>query len=241
MFIDFSKLFHQASKDRARGHAPIPADMSLWPKSWVNVEYKTYPGLARITLPEVTRQHDLFQAIRERRSGRDPHKGKVMLEEIATLLRYSCGEVRAQENKRAQPSGGERYPIEAYVLVFLGSPGLTPGIYHYAVGEHVLEVLSNREFSAEDIREIFPIAWVGNAACTILLTAVFDRTKRKYGERGYRYILLEAGHIGQNLSLVAAALGISCCVSSTNDEVIDRLLSIDGVSESLVYNVVLGR
>ena len=73
------------------------------------------------------------------------------------------------------------------------------------------------------------------------MTAVFSRTQNKYGERGYRYVLLEAGHVGQNLALAAEALGLRCApLAGTRDETIETLLDIDGVTESLVYTLVFG-
>ena len=73
------------------------------------------------------------------------------------------------------------------------------------------------------------------------MTAVFQRTQMKYAERGYRYVLLEAGHIGQNICLVANAVGLaSCPIVGTYDAALERLIDIDGVTESVVYALGLG-
>ncbi|OGJ54835.1 hypothetical protein A2880_02980 [Candidatus Peribacteria bacterium RIFCSPHIGHO2_01_FULL_49_38] len=70
----------------------------------------------------------------------------------------------------------------------------------------------------------------------VIITAVFSRTINKYGDRGYRNILIEAGHVGQNLYLVSESLGLKCtAIAGTKDEEIERFLDIDGVTESVVY------
>jgi SagB-type dehydrogenase family enzyme len=74
------------------------------------------------------------------------------------------------------------------------------------------------------------------------MTDVFWRNQNKYGERGYRYILLEAGHIGQNIYLVSEALGLKCCaLGGTRDENLEELVDIDGVTESVVYALAVGK
>ena len=73
------------------------------------------------------------------------------------------------------------------------------------------------------------------------MTAVFSRNQMKYGERGYRYVLLEAGHIGQNMYLNAAALSLKCCaLGGTIDSKLEKFLDIDGITESVVYAVAFG-
>ena len=80
-----------------------------------------------------------------------------------------------------------------------------------------------------------------SAACSFLWTAVFERTLRKYGDRGLRYVYLDAGHVGHALQLAAAALGLgSCCIGALFDDEVNRLLGIDGVHESIVYAASVG-
>ena len=74
------------------------------------------------------------------------------------------------------------------------------------------------------------------------MTSQFERTQMKYGERGYRYILLEAGHIGQNICLVSETLGLKCCaLGGTMDKNLEELLDIDGETESVVYGFAIGK
>ena len=144
--------------------------------------------------------------------------------------------------RRAQASGGARFPIEVYPIVFRSSGELPAGLYHYNVKEHKLGVLLEQEFEDRDIDKLFTYPWVKDAAIGIVMTAVFWRNQNKYGERGYRYVLIEAGHIGQNMYLVSEALGLKCCaLGGTRDENLETLIDIDGETESVVYGLALGR
>jgi SagB-type dehydrogenase family enzyme len=217
-----------------------------WPEKWKTIYYKSYPRLAKIDLSRRTPKADFFNLIENRQSRREFLKKPISLEELSILLRYSCGENTFTDNSgrvfRAQPSGGARYPVEIYPLVIRGRDGLDAGLYHYNVQTHQLDVLLRKEFKDPDIDELFTYPWVKNSGAVFLMSAVFWRTQNKYGERGYRYALFEAGHIGQNLYLGAEALGLKCCaLGGTNDEVLERLLDIDGINEALVYAVTIGR
>jgi SagB-type dehydrogenase family enzyme len=84
-------------------------------------------------------------------------------------------------------------------------------------------------------------AVVLNASLVIFITALFERSVFKYGDRGYRYSLIEAGHIGQNLDLVCAALRLACLnIGGFFDRRVDELLELDGVSHSTIYSVAIG-
>ena len=79
------------------------------------------------------------------------------------------------------------------------------------------------------------------AAATVFITGVFERTKRKYGERGYRYVLLDIGHLGQNLCLAATAAGLAMMTTcGFFDDDVNRLLGVDGLDEAVVYVAFLG-
>jgi SagB-type dehydrogenase family enzyme len=81
-----------------------------------------------------------------------------------------------------------------------------------------------------------------DAGCVFVWTAMVGRSKWKYRERAYRYIYMDAGHLGQNLYLAAAALNLGCCtVGAFFDEEMDRLMDIDGKEEITVYLGAVGR
>lgn len=240
---DFSLLFQQSSKDHFKGHEPILKDSTSWPEEWKTTYYKSYPRLPSIALSEVPPKKDFFELARARSSQRKFSRAPITKRDLSLLLKYSCGTtgmLHGGRSRRAQPSGGARFPLEVYPLVFHGED-IKPGVYHYNVKAHALDVLWERAFSSKDVERYFS-SWAQQASVGFVITAVFSRNQVKYGERGYRYILIEAGHVGQNLYLVSGALGLMCCaVGSTGDTALEDLIDVDGVAESLVYALVVGK
>lgn len=241
----FSDIFHQASKNRAKGYPSTPADDAEWPEEWKTIVYKEYPRLPKLRLAGDPPPADFFDLIKARQSRRNFTRAPITERELSVLLKYSCGTtgmLDEERHRRAYPSGGARFPLEAYAVVLREMPGVPAGAYHYNVLDHALEVLRDERLSDEETGALFSYPWARDAAAIAVLTAVFSRTQKKYGERGYRMILEEAGHVGQNLYLAAEALGVKCvAMSGTNDEKLERLLDIDGVTESVVYALALGK
>lgn len=245
--IDFSKIFHQSSKNYFKKLSKLPQKKyEDWPEAWKTTYYKTYPRLPKVDLednPPVGK--DFFELIKKRRSRRDFKKNSVSKTELSLILKYSCGikgEAHEGHHHRAQPSGGALFPIEVYPIIFRSGADLKSGLYHYNVKDHKLDVLWDREFSEKDIKELFTYEWVKDSGLTLVMTAVFWRSQQKYGQRGYRNILLEAGHIGQNVYLVSEALGLKCCAfSGTFDDNLEKLIDIDGITESVVYALAVGK
>ena len=141
---------------------------------------------------------------------------------------------------RTAPSAGALYPIETYVAVNQVTD-LTEGIYHYAVKNHFLEELQRGDF-----RKALTHAALGQTVCrtaavVFIWTAIFQRSKWKYKQRGYRYIYLDAGHIGQNLALSATTMGLgSCQIGALYDDELNQILNLDGIEESAIYMSVVG-
>ncbi len=230
--------FHQQTKQRQL----LPADESKWPEEWKTISYKTYERLKRIPLQQEEKINaSLITTLDSRRTSRSFSQNPVTLSQWSTLLRHGVGITNASKELRAYPSAGGRFPLETYLIIFQASSTLPAGIYHYAVDAHALNVLLEKEFSSEEKNSLFTYPWAANAAAALFFAACFHRTEEKYGDRGYRSILLEAGHAGQNVHLLARALNLSCCsLAGTHDEKIEQLLGIDGVTESLVYALLLG-
>lgn len=243
MEIDFSQLFHQYTKSFKH---QIPMDDSLWPEEWKTVYYKKYPRFAKIKLSSKEHKYDLFQALEKRSSQREGMGKEISLNDLSLLLKYSCGITRKSANgdgRRVQPSGGARYPIETYGLLLKPGKGLKPGFFHYDVEEHHLDLFWQEKISQEKLAGIATYEFIKDASLIIFLTAVFWRTQIKYGQRGYRFALIEAGHIGQNIYLLCQALGFKCCALGgfrISDEKIEEMLGVDGVTESLVYALAIG-
>lgn len=241
---DLSKIFHLSSKDRSRNHPPVSRDFAEWPDEWKTIYYKSYPRLPKLRLTVDHPSNELFTLAQKRRSRWDFADLALTQKELSALLRYSCGntDLPTRDYRRVYPSAGARFPIEIYPIILKSGEDLRAGLYHYGISDHSLDTLWDLKLSDEHIGELFEYPWVKNASLVIIMTAVFWRTQNKYGERGYRYVLLEAGHIGQNLYLVAEALGLKCCaLGGTIDGEVEKLLDIDGVTESVVYAIAVGK
>jgi SagB-type dehydrogenase family enzyme len=117
---------------------------------------------------------------------------------------------------------------------------LCAGIYHYDPLRHVLEVLELKELDAQ-LGHVHLYPELASAPVLLAVTGMFGRSRFKYGLRGYRFTLLEAGHVMQNVVLAAAALSLSAIpVAGVDDRGLERLLRVDGVDESVVYCAALG-
>ncbi|WP_430515103.1 SagB/ThcOx family dehydrogenase [Pyrococcus woesei] len=166
------------------------------------------------------------EAIAKRRSIRTYKNDPLKIEELGQLLWAAQG--ITHEDKRAAPSAGATYPFEIFVIVG-NVEGLKPGIYHYNPFEHSLTLIKEGDFRKELQEAALGQEWVGNAAIDIVLVAFYERTTKYYGERGVRYVHMEAGHIGQNIYLQATALGLgTVAVGAFHDEEVARILGTNG-------------
>jgi SagB-type dehydrogenase family enzyme len=188
----------------------------------------------------------LAEALRVRRTERSFGSDEITLRELATVLHAAYGVTHSagsedEQPLRTVPSGGALYPLEVYVL--LGRVrALEPGLYHLDPLRHALEVLSPglSPLGALEEAAVYPEIVAGCAA-TLLVTGMFWRSRFKYGLRGYRFALLEAGHLAQNVLLMCAGLGLAAApLGGFYDRPVDELLGVDGVNESVLYAVCLG-
>jgi SagB-type dehydrogenase family enzyme len=237
----FSFVYHENSKIVRR---EIPSDDSLWPKEWKTVYYKVYPRFEKIPLPKGSIELPLQDALHNRRSDRAFEGRGVSLQNLGLLLQHSLG-IRNHPQagvSRTHPSGGGRYPIETYVCVFKAGEGLKRGVYHYDVKDHTLTMLPGEVPEIGGEQRFFNYEFSQRASVGLMFTAIFERTYMKYGERSYRFILLEAGHISQNVYLVSQALKLRCTAmggARGGDDSVEKILDIDGYSESLVHIMLL--
>lgn len=242
----FSKIFHKQTDFNFKIGA-LPSDPQYWPKEWKEIKYKSYPRLPKVKLSQKLKPlGNLEIAFKNRCSVRKfDTAGELSLEELSTLIYFSTGVKPATDNKgtvrRFYPSGGARYPLEVY-LGIQKVKGVEPGIYHYNVKDHLLERLLEKQALGELIPTLY-YPWSRETAVIFIITAVWDKNFIKYKDRGYRIILLEAGHLTQNLSLTAAALNIKCCnLVGFHNKGINEILDINRENnESSLYVSVLGK
>jgi SagB-type dehydrogenase family enzyme len=205
--------------------------------------YKKYPKAKKIKLPKLGYEGlSLEEALRTRRSIRDYTDKPLLLNALSQLL-FSAQGVTDRDGDlmlRTAPSAGALYPIEIYVVVN-NVAGLEKGIYHYTVPDHELELTQKGDFRRKIIGCALDQEMAGESDVTFILTAIFQRVTWKYEERGYRYAYMEAGHIGQNIALQAASLGLGAVgIGAFYDDDVNKLIGIDGKSEAALYLYAVG-
>ncbi len=206
--------------------------------------YKDYPDRPMVSLPEPIRPvASLDELLRRRRSVRRFSGAPISLEELSYLL-WACDGITRREKGyefRTAPSAGALYPVETYLAVN-EVEGVTPGIYHYSVRSHALEQVRKGRLGEELARAALDQGMCASAPVTMIWTAMFERGRWKYGERAYRYVYLDAGHMAQNLALAAVSLGLgSCQIAAAFDDEVNELLGVDGEEESVLYMSVVGQ
>lgn len=241
------QIFHDNSRNnRAIYSDPKLADPNNWPKEWTEIEEKIHPRLLNIELPkeDISIDMKLIQAIHLRSSSKSNIKDNPLrLIELSSLLRNSINSsksCRAQDikiSRRVYPSAGGRFPLECYIVVN-NVEGLEKGLYHYELSKHSLAQMISKDMEKE-VKEIFNNG-IDNSRAIIIITSVTNRNTIKYGERGYRFSLLEAGHLMQNICLISTALGIPMSpIGGFVDVLVSRLLDLEETREIPIYSCVL--
>ncbi len=206
--------------------------------------YKTYPQAPRTKLPEFVphRPMPLDQVLRERKSVREFSDRRITLGQLAYLLWGSTGLGRQEGGYafRTAPSAGALYPIETYLALHTVKDA-EAGLYHYNIQDHCLEQLKVGDFRVSVAQAALGQRMCADAAAVFIWAAVFDRSKWKYGQRAYRYIYLDAGHIAENLALAATSLKLgSCEIGALFDDQANTLIDIDGEQESTICMAAVG-
>ena len=120
--------------------------------------------------------------------------------------------------------------------------GLKPGIYHYHLKSHALEELLTGGSIKRDVLKLFGAHWMKQVGMIIATSGVFYRNQVKYGERGFRHILTEVGHLCQNIYLLCPGFGLGCCNSGGFlDDPLNKLIDIDGIEESVISVMFVGK
>lgn len=241
--IDVAELYHENTKitpfengDEV-GALPLPLERGI--------------TLARIPLPRVAAQNGatLERVIAGRVTWRQFNRAAALpLETLSRLLAFSCGFTAAAgpanggafDFHRAAPSAGATFPLEIYPIV-LRVRDIPPGVYHYALADHSIELLRHGVFHEQLASWTLHQPYVADTSVVFVMAGFSDRIRPRYSERGYRYMLLEAGHVAQNLSLLAAAYGLGAlCGGGFVDMAIGRLIGLNEITEIPLYLVAVG-
>ena len=183
------------------------------------------------------------QVVSSRVSARFLRPQQLDLPQLAALLHHAYGVTRTNEGTgftrpfRSAPSGGGLYPLEIYFHTKRVT-GLAHGLYHYDPLKNEVRLLREGDQTpriAEALVE-FQSNVAYDSSVIFFLTAIFERSTFKYGARGYRFIFLEAGHVAQNINLVATGLGMGCLnIGGYYDRAVDAFLGLNGVNQTTIY------
>ena len=143
---------------------------------------------------------------------------------------------------RTVPSGGARHPFETY-LVVSNVTGLEPGLYRYLAIEHsLLQIKTGSGYAAGVSEACLRQVHIETCPVSFWWCAMPERSTWRYSTRGYRYILLDAGHICQNLYLAAEVINCGiCAIGAFDDEALNNFWGVDGENQFFIYGASLGK
>lgn len=236
-FIEKTKYQYSAPSDQEKELPQPPLDKETEVGKLV-IELPSPEGL---DIPAI----DLLTAILNRKSTRKFADGWITLKELAFLLWTTQGVKRVTSRPatlRTVPSAGSRHPLETYLWIHKVL-GIAPGIYRYKAIGHKLVQLDIGESWGERLSEAcYKQPFVGDAAVSFFWAADIYRAEWRYSERAYRYVLLDAGHVCQNLHLACEAIGAGmCAVGAYHDDALNALLGLDGKENFVVYAAAVGK
>jgi SagB-type dehydrogenase family enzyme len=186
--------------------------------------------------PRCTGDMSVEQAIRQRRTVRSFGPQSLSLDQLSQLLWAAQGITGSKGFKRAAPSAGALYPMDVYAAI--GNDcveRLTAGVYHYRSDGHQIKQIMDQDLRDFLARAALSQMWMAGAPLQLVITAEYSRITVKYGWRGNRYAMIEAGHIGQNIFLQAEALGLKAgIVGAFNDKKLAAGMGIPGSHEPLL-------
>jgi SagB-type dehydrogenase family enzyme len=205
-------------------------------------------GVVYLPLPRKLTNVSVDEVLLWRRSIREYAEEPITVIQLSMVLWATYGVNEVRWGFRTTPSAGATYPLEVYVVV--GERGvainsthfLAAGVYKYDSFTHSLRVVKLGDVRKELQEAALGQEWVGKAPVNIVIAAVFERTTRIYGERGrVRYVPIDVGHLGQNIYLMATALGLgTVAVGAFIDEKVAEIV-VEDRGEVPVYIMPIGK
>jgi SagB-type dehydrogenase family enzyme len=212
--------------------------------------YHDYKSCPRLDLPEPQAELGTLAAALAARKSVRSFAGSLSLQELSSLLHHTLRVNRQAVSNiaphvklafRPYPSPGGLYPTEFY-LYLNQVDGVAPCITHYDARAHCLRILKEQDGQAFARAEVQSGEAGIQAPVALVMTSLPQRATAKYGSRGYRMALLEAGHAAQNLCLAAQGLGLAALMyGAYYDDELAAQLDIDGVTETVVSVMLLGK
>lgn len=202
------------------------------------------PAIETLEMPKIS----LHDAISNRRSTRQYSEEALTVEELSFLLWAGFWVKELKSNERVEftlrnvPSAGARHPLECYLMINRVR-GIKEGLYHYHPLKHELVKLERGEDIAQQVHAAaLGQEMVAKSAVTFIVSAIPQRTAWRYVQRAYRYLYLDAGHVGQNISLACEAIGAGACmIGAYQDGDMNEVIGVDGREEFVIYAFSVGK
>lgn len=236
-FMEKTKYEYAEPSDQEKG-VPQPSLELEWDENSVLIDLPSPENL-------VVKGMDLRKAIETRRSLRKYADIPLTIDELSYLLWCTQGVKKVSSRPatlRTVPSAGARHAFET-VLLINNVEGIKPGLYRYmALSHKLIEITTEPEIADKVAVACNDQEFIKNSAATFIWVAVVDRMKWRYGERGYRYLHLDAGHVCQNLYLTAESIDCgACAIGAYDDNKINSLLNLDGENQFVIYAATVGK
>jgi SagB-type dehydrogenase family enzyme len=193
-------------------------------------------AVMKLPPPQTEGTVSVEQAIKQRRTVRAFTSQILDLNQLSQLLWAAHGITENRGFKRAAPSAGALYPMDNYVVVGQNSVAqIEAGVYHYEPEGHHMTLVVKSDLREAVARASLTQMWMAKAPLNFIITAEYKRVSVKYGERGVRYAMIEAGHMGQNLFLQAEALGLKAgIVGAFHDEKLIKVMNLPPAHQPLL-------
>lgn len=176
--------------------------------------------------PNYNSNTSIEEAILKRRSVRDFSISSLTIPEVSQLLWAAQGITEKNSGLRTAPSAGATYPLEVYLLSS-NVKELSQGLYKYNPQEHSLKFITEGDKRSDISNAALKQGSIEKSSAIIILTAVYERTSARYGNRTERYVNMEIGHAGQNIYLQAVSLGLgTVMIGAFNDDSLKKVLNL---------------
>ena len=216
----------------------------FWTRFKIEKESKKIELKIKLPQPSYKSETSIEEALKRRRSIREYEDKPLTIKHVSQLFWAAQGVTKPDPWLRAggfktAPSAGATYPLEVYMVVKKGGvEGLEPGIYHYLPKTHEIELIKKGDYSKELMKAALDQEYVEAAPVNMVITAIYERTTGRYGDRGIRYVHMEVGHVGENIYLQCVSLGLGCVVIGAFHD--DQVKEILGVDEAPLYIIPIG-
>jgi len=222
-------------------------DLGL-PKPTIFKIYENYDYIFELPKPkaDTLQMNQLFEVIEKRKSVRQFTNTPLTIDELSFLLWATQGvRVLGPEDaysRRIVPSGGSRHTFETYLAIH-NVTDIQPGIYHYLPKTHQIGLL----FKDPDLQaHIMALAkrqeFVAKCAVTFIWSCIPYRAEWRYHWESHKMILMDTGHVCQNLYLAAEAINAgTCAIGAYDQEYADKYLHLDGNDEFVIYAAPVGK